>query len=74
MYIYLKASEVIKASMTSEVKFDLRFEISNLNYHGNNVHAASNSHIVDLIGHGSLQTALEVVSGLRMELSDLNYL
>ena len=31
------------ASMASKVKFDLRFEISNLNYHGIDVHIASNS-------------------------------
>ena len=31
------------ASMASEVKYDLRFEISNLNYHGIDVHIASNS-------------------------------
>ena len=32
------------ASKWPEVKFDLRFEISNLNYLGIHVHIASNSH------------------------------
>ena len=57
--------------MTSKVKFDLRFEISNLDYSGTHVHFASNSHIVDVRGHGSLQTASEVTSGLRIRLRDL---
>ena len=60
--------------MTSEVKFDLRFEISNLDYPGINVHVASYSQIVDLRGHGSLQTASEVTNGLRIELGGLNNL
>ena len=60
--------------MTSEVKLDLRFEISNLDYPGIHVHVASNSHIVDLWGHDSLQTASEFAYGLKIELSDLYYL
>ena len=60
--------------MTSEVKFDLIFEISNLDCPGIHVHVASNSHIVDLRGHGSLQTASEVTNGLGIELSGLNNL
>ena len=36
------------AAMASEVKFDLRFELSNLDYPGIHVHVASNIHIVDL--------------------------
>ena len=52
--------------MTSEVKFDPRFEISNPDYPGNHVHVASNSHIVDL------QTASEVANGLGIEVSDLD--
>ena len=60
--------------MTSEVKFNLRFEISNLDYSGIHVHVASYSHIVDLQGYGSLQIASEVTYGLGIELSDLNYL
>ena len=35
--------------------FDLRFEISNLDYPGIHVHIASNSHSGDLWGHGGLQ-------------------
>ena len=35
---------ILMASMASEFKFDLRFEISNLNYPGIIVHVASNSH------------------------------
>ena len=59
---------------SSEVQFDLRFETSNLDYPGINVHIASNSHCDCLWGHGGLQMALEVTSDLGMELSDLNYL
>ena len=62
------------ASLTSEIKFDLRFEISNLDYPVIHVHVASNSHIVDLRGHGSLQSASEVANGLGIELSGLNNL
>ena len=62
------------AAMTSEVKFDLRFELSNLDYPSIHVHVASNCHIVDLRGHGSLQTASEVTNDLGIELSDLNYI
>ena len=60
--------------MTSEVKFDLSFEIGNLDYPGIHVHVASNSQTVDLRGHGSLQTALEVANCLKIEISYLNYL
>ena len=60
--------------MISEVKFDLRFEISNLDYPGIHVHVASNSHIMDLRGHDSLQTASEFAYGLGIELSYLYYL
>ena len=58
----------------SEVKFELRFEISILNYPGIHVYIAFNNHFGDLWGHGGLQTASEVTSGLRIKLSDLNYL
>ena len=44
------------ASMAWEVKFDLRFEICNLNYPGIHVHVATNSHLDGLWGHDSLQT------------------
>ena len=38
-----KAYDGLKtASMASKVKFDQRFEISSLNYHGIDVHIASN--------------------------------
>ena len=62
------------ASMASEFTFDLRFEISNLNYPGIHVHVAPNSHFGGLGGHGSLKTTSEVTSGLKIKLSDLNYL
>ena len=60
------------ASMASEVTFDLRFEISNLNYPGIHMHVAPNSHFGGLRGHGGLKTASEVTSDLKFELSDLN--
>ena len=50
--------------------FDLRFEISNLDYPGIHVHIASNG----LRGHGGLQTTSEVTSDLKIQLSDLDYL
>ena len=62
------------ASIASEVKFNLGFEISNLNYPGIHVHVAPNSHFGGLGGHGGLQTTSEVTSGLKIKLSDLNYL
>ena len=62
------------ASIASEVKFNFRFEISSLNYPGIHVHVASNGHFHGLCGHDGLQTASEVTSGLRIELSDLKYL
>ena len=62
------------APIASELKFDLRFEIINLNYPGIIVHVASNSQFGGLGGHGGLQTASEVASGLIIELSDLNNL
>ena len=42
------------ASMASKVKYDLRFEISNLNYHGIDVHTASYSFFGGLWDHGGL--------------------
>ena len=36
------------ASMALKVKFDLRFEISSLNYHGFDVHIGPNSFMVGL--------------------------
>ena len=64
------------ASMASKVRYDLRFEISNLNYHGIDVHIASNSFLGSLWGHGGLQTASiasEVKFYLRFEISNLTY-
>ena len=58
--------------MASELKFNLRFQISNLNYPGIIVDVVSNSHLGGLRGYGGLQTALEVTSDLIIELSDLN--
>jgi len=62
--------------MASKVKLDLRFEISNLSYHGIDVHIASNSYFGGLWGHGSLQTASlapEVKFDLKFEISNLIY-
>ena len=62
--------------MASKVKLDLRFEISNLSYHGIDVHIASNSYLGGLWGHGSLQTASlapEVKFDLKFEISNLIY-
>ena len=62
------------AALTSEVKFDLRFELSNFDYPGIHVHVAYNCYFVDLGGHGSLQTASEFTNDLGIELSDINYI
>ena len=62
------------AALTSEVKSDLIFELSNLDYPGIHVHVASNCHFVDLGGHGSVQTASEVTNDLGIELINLNYI
>ena len=62
--------------MASEVKFDLRIEINNLNYHGIYVHVASNYHFGGLWGHGGLKTssmASEFKFDLTFEISNLNY-
>ena len=61
-------------SKESEVTFDLRFEIINLNYPGMHVHVAPNSHFGGLWGHGGLQMTSEDTSEVRFELSDLNNL
>ena len=53
--------------MTSEVKADLRIELSDLNYPGIHVHVASNSHVGGLWCHDGLQMTSEVKA-------DLNYL
>ena len=53
-------------SITSEIKFDVKFVISNLNYHEIHVHISPNSLF------GGLQMTLEVTSDLKFELSGLN--
>ena len=62
------------ASMASEVKFELRFEVSIFNYPGIYVHIASNCHFDGFWGYSDLQTASEAASDLTIELSDLNNL
>ena len=59
-----------EAMVASNVKFDWRFEIGNLNYLGIDVHISSNSFL------GGLQTAsivAEVNFDLRFEISNLIY-
>ena len=58
--------------MTSEVTSDLKFEISNINYPGNNVHVVLNTLFSGLRGHEGLQMTSEVTSDLKFELSGLN--
>ena len=43
-YVHMPTITILVASMASEFKFDLRFEISNLNYPGIIVHVALNSY------------------------------
>ena len=62
--------------MGSKVKFDLRFELSNLNHHGIDVYIASKSLMGGFCGHGGLQMASipsKVKSDLTFEISNLNY-
>ena len=64
------------ASMASKVKYDPRFETSNLNYHGIDVHIDYNSFLGGLWGHGGLQMpsiASEVKFDLRFEISNHIY-
>ena len=58
------------ASKRPQRSYDLRFDISNLDYPGIHVHIASNG----LRGHGGLKTTLEVTSDLKIQLSDLDYI
>ena len=51
------ASEAMAASKRPRRSFDLRFEISNLDYPGIHVHIASNG----LRGHGDLLMTSEVI-------------
>ena len=53
----ITASEAMAASKQPQGSYDLRFDISNLDYPGLHVHIASNG----LRGHGSLQTTSEVL-------------
>ena len=64
------ASEAMVASKRPRRSYDLRFDISNLDYPGIHVHIAFKG----LRGHGSLQTTSEVTSDLKIQLSDLNNL
>ena len=40
----MAASEAMVASKPPQMSYDLRFDISNLDYHGIHAHIASNSH------------------------------
>ena len=51
------ASEAMATSKQPQRSYDLRFEISNLEYPGIHVHIVSN----DLRGHGGFQTTSEVI-------------
>ena len=66
----MTASETMVASKWPRRSYDLRFDISNLDYPGIHVHIASNS----LQGHGGPQMTSEVTSDLKIQLSDLDYL
>ena len=70
----MMASEAMAASKRPQRSYDLRFDISNLDYPGIHAHIASNSHFGGLWGHGDLQMTSEVKADLKIELSDLNYL
>ena len=62
------------ASEATEVRFDLRFNTSNLNYPDIYVHLTWNSLFSGLWGHSDLHMASEVTSDLEFELSDLKNL
>ena len=66
----MTASEAMVASKQPQSSYDLRFEISNLDYPGTRVHIASES----LRGHCGLQMTSEVRSDLKIQLSDLDYI
>ena len=68
------ASTAMAASKPPQRSYDLRFDISNLDYPGIHAHIASNSHFGGLWGHGDLQMTSEVKADHKIELSDLNYL
>ena len=58
----------------SEIKFDLRFVINNIDYPGIHLHITSNSPFGGLWGYGGLQVASVVKSDLRYELCDLKFI
>ena len=64
--------------MTSEVKADLKIELSDLNYLCSNASLACKGFpemiATDQRGHCGLQKTSEVKADLKIELSDLNYL
>ena len=68
--LILVASEAMVASKWPQRSYDLRFDISNLDYPGIHVHIASNG----LLANGSLQMTSEVTSDLGIKLCDLDYL
>ena len=57
-----------------EVRFDLRFNTSNLNYPGIYVHIAWKSFFGGLGGHSGLHMTSEVTSEIKLIFSDLNTL
>ena len=61
------------ASMFSEVKFDPRFETSNLKYPDIHVHIASGGHLGGLWGLGGLQMTSEVIFDNKIEVCNLKY-
>ena len=63
------ASKAMAASKQPQRSYDIRFDISNLDYPGIHAHIASNNHFGGLWGHGGLQMTLEV----KIEMSNLNY-
>ena len=62
---------MVEFSLTN---FNVRLDISSLNYPDIHVHVASNSNLGGLLGHDGLQMTSEVTSDLKIELSDLDYL
>ena len=60
------------SNTASIVKYGLRYEISNLNYHGIGVDIASNSFLGSLWGHGGLQMS-SIASEVKFEISNLTY-
>ena len=67
-------TSIYTASMTSLIKFDIQFEMTNLNFAGIYVYDGSNGHYDGLWGHGDLQMTLEVTAELKFEFIGLNNL